>query len=526
MDLIKNLTEAYAAYLRDESRAVGYADTISFPKTEAEIVEIVKYCAQRDIPINIQGSRTGLSGGASPQGGHVLNLSRMGKILGLRYDAGKGAYYLRVQPGVLLLQVRKALETKNFDISGWDAASKAALSQIKPGELIFGPDPTEPTAALGGMAACNASGSRSLLYGPMRDHVEKLRVVLADGSVTALCRGGTRAKGLSFELPLAGGGVFRGVMPDYKTPQTKDAGFFIKPDMEMIDLFIGSMGTLGVISELELRLCGAPAHQWGVTAFLPDDYAAIEYVRILRGERRPGKPAFSHKPAAIEFFDKQTLDMVVRQKAFTPSFRQLQELPAAYASAIYAEFNEESEAAMWGTLEALCDVLVSVGGDPADSWVANGLRNMEKLIFFRHTVPECVNLIVDENKKQNPDITILSADMAVPDQYIQEVYDMYHNDLAAKCRQWIIFGHIGETHYHPDIFPKTNEEYDAGMGIFEDWARQVRQWGGTITAEHGVGKLKKNLARILYGEENYEKLRRFKRSMDPKYLLSPGNIID
>ena len=526
MELIKQLTEEYDAYLRDESRLLGTADTISFPKTEQDIVDIVKYCVANGIRINIQGSRTGLSGGATPAGGNIVNLSRMTKILGMRYDEATDTYYLRVQPGVLLLQVRKALENKNFDVSEWDDASKAALSRIKPGELIFAPDPTEPTASMGGMAACNASGSRSLLYGPVRNHVEKLRVVLSDGSVTELCRGGVRADGLKFELPLTDGGVWKGEMPPYRTPQTKDAGFYIKPNMEMIDLFIGSMGTLGIISELEIKLTKAPVHQWGVTAFLADDYASIDYVRILRGEKLPGKPTFDHMPAAIEFCDKPTLDTVQYWKKVTPSFKQLQELPEVYSSAIYAEFNEPSEEAMWDTLEKLCDVLVSVGGHPEDSWVANGLRNMEKLIFFRHTVPECVNLIVDENKRYNPNINILSADMAVPDEYIVDVYNMYHDSMAGHCRSWLIFGHIGETHYHPDIFPRTDEEYAAGMKIYESWAEQVRKWGGTITAEHGVGKLKKNLARILYGPENYKMLQDFKRSMDPQYLLSPENIID
>lgn len=526
MELIRNMSEDYAAYLRDESQLIGYADTISFPKNEAEMLEAVRYCLANNIPINIQGARTGLSGGASPQGGHILNTSQMNKILGMRYDAENDTYYLRVQPGVLLTQLRKALANKSFVVADWDQASLDALSRIKPGQLIFGPDPTEPTASIGGMAACNASGSRSLFYGPVREHVEALRVILADGSLTELRRGQVFAQGLAFTLPLCDGGELRGMLPDYTTPQTKDAGYYIKPDMDMLDLFIGSMGTLGIISELEISLCPAYKLNWGLTAFLPDDLASINYTRILRGEKLPGLPAFPYRLTAIEFFDKQTLDMVVRQKAITPSFQQLQELPPDYHSAIYAEFNENDSESMWPTLEKLAEIITAVGGNPENTWVADGPRNLEKLIFFRHTVPECVNLIVAENKKYDPNITILSADMAVPDQYILDVYHMYHDDMAALDTGWIIFGHIGETHYHPDIFPRNKREYDEGMAVFESWARQVREWGGTITAEHGIGKLKKNLARIMYGEENLAKLQAFRRSMDPKGLLSPGNMID
>ncbi len=525
MALIREFTEEYTDYLRDESRIIGNADTISFPKTEEDMVSVIKNCYENNNPVNIQGARTGLAGGASPQGGHILNLGRMSKILGMRYNGEEDKYYLRIQPGVLLVQVRKALENKSFNIQGWNEESIATLNRIRPGQLFFSPDPTEPTASIGGMAACNASGSRSLLYGPTRDHINAIRVVLANGEVTALERGVHKVKGKDFVLPLESGGEFSGRLPDLETPNTKDAGFYIHENMDLVDLFLGSQGTLGVISELEICLMDAPKLMWGVTAFFPDDYTSINYVRVLRGEELPGLPVFKHKPAAIEFFDKQTLDMVLRQKAITPAFQQLQELPEVYSSAIYVEFNDGDADNFWPVLKELGQVIEAVGGNPNDTWVADGPLELEKLLFFRHTVPETVNLIVDEKRKKEPSITILSADMAVPDDCIVKVYDMYHNDLKNKTKEWIIFGHIGENHYHPDIFPNNKREYEEGHEIFKDWARQVREMGGTITAEHGAGKIKKELARIMYGDENVEKLRAFKTSLDPKYLLSPGNII-
>ena len=525
MELIRELTEEYTDYLRDESRIIGHAESISFPKSEEDLVAIVKYCYAHDIQINTQGARTGLAGGASPLGGHILNLGRMSKILGMRYDETTDKYYMRIQPGVLLVQVRKALENKSFNIQGWSEESIGALNRIKPHQLFFSPDPTEPTASIGGMAACNASGSRSLLYGPTRDHINAVRVVLADGEITTLHRGEHRAKGRDFELPLASGGKFAGRLPDYDTPNTKDAGYFIHEDMELIDLFLGSQGTLGIISELEICLMDAPKLMWGATAFFPDDYTSINYVRVLRGEELPGMPVFKHKPAALEFFDKNTLDMVVRQKALTPAFQQLQELPEVYSSAIYVEFNDSDPDSFWPVLKELTKVVEAVGGNPDDTWVADSPLELEKLLFFRHTVPETVNLTVDEKRKKEPTITLLSADMAVPDDCIVKVYEMYHNDLKNKTREWIIFGHIGENHFHPDIFPSNKQEYEEGQEIFKDWARQVSAMGGTITAEHGAGKIKRELAKIMYGEEGIEKLRAFKYTLDNKYLLGPGNII-
>ena len=158
------MTDAYTDYLFDESRVVGHAEYIAFPQTEEELVTVVRYCDAHNLPLTAQGGLTGLTGGASPDGGLILNLSKMNRILGLRKGAD-GCYYLRVEPGILLTQVRKALSEKAFDITDWDTASVEALRDLKPGELFFSPDPTETTASLGGMAACNASGARSLLYG-------------------------------------------------------------------------------------------------------------------------------------------------------------------------------------------------------------------------------------------------------------------------------------------------------------------------------------------------------------------------
>ena len=212
------MTDAYMDYLFDESRVVGHAEYIAFPQTEEELVTVVRYCDAHNLPLTAQGGLTGLTGGASPDGGLILNLSKMNRILGLRKGAD-GCYYLRVEPGILLTQVRKALSEKAFDITDWDTASVEALRDLKPGELFFSPDPTETTASLGGMAACNASGARSLLYGATRVYVHGLRAVLADGRVTEVTRGRDRAQGRSFRLPCTDGTFLEGTIPDFDTPK-------------------------------------------------------------------------------------------------------------------------------------------------------------------------------------------------------------------------------------------------------------------------------------------------------------------
>lgn len=524
MQLIRRLTNEYAGYLFDESRTMGQADYIAFPTCEEELIEVVRWCAQNNVPLTAQGGMTGLAGGASPECGLALNLSRMNKILGLRRDEA-GVYYLRVQPGLLLTQLRRALATKSFDITGWSETSIETLRPVKAGELFFPPDPTEPTASLGGMAACNACGARSVLYGCTRAHVNALRVVLADGCVTSLARGRDRANGRHIILPIEGGGTFEAELPSFDTPPIKDAGYYIRENMDLVDLFMGSQGTLGLISELELTLMPAPKHLWGVTAFFPDDENALAYVRAAKGRSDANVPSFPHKPASIEFFNKNALDMVVRQKAFTPAFRQLQELPENYNCAVYLEFNGDDPAEMGPILRDLTAVIEAVGGDIERTWVARDQLELEQLLFFRHSVPETIDLIIEENKKKEPCITILSTDMAVDDDHFDELFHIYKHDLSTTSLHWIIFGHIGENHVHPNILARTKEEYEQGHAIFEKWAADVHRMGGSISAEHGAGKIKKKLALIMYGPEKMRKLVSLKRAFDPQLLLGPGNIL-
>ena len=521
MPLIEPMTPAFASYLSDESRTQGQAEYIAFPRSEEEIALVLRWCAQHGVPVTAQGGMTGLAGGASPQGGLALNLSRMDRILGLRRDSA-GTWLLRVQPGVRLLQVRKALKEKSFQISQWDEASVAALRDFRPGEAFFSPDPTETTASIGGMAACNASGARSYLYGATRTKIHALRVVLTDGSVTALERGVHRARGREALLPLTDGGTRRVLLPEFETPPIKDAGFYLRRDMDLVDLFMGSQGLFGIISELELELTPSPALLWGVTAFLPDHAAALRYVRALKGQEGDPLP---DRPAAIEFFDRRALRLVEEQKAETPAFRQLQELPEDYNCAVYAEFNPRDPALFLPTLSALSDTLRRLGGDPERTWVARDGRELEKLLFFRHTVPEVTDIIVERNKKNEPCITILSTDMAVDDVHFDELFHIYKHDLSQTDLDWVIFGHIGENHVHPNIFARDRAEYEFGLRLFEKWAADVHRMDGTITGEHGTGKLKKKLAYIMYGPEKMAKLCQFKRAMDPKGLLGPGNIL-
>lgn len=514
----RNLDQEYPDYLRDESRRTGTAESISFPPTEAALREHLAELHRLGIPVTIQGARTGITGGAVPNGGHVLSLTRMNRITGLRRSESGDGYELSVQPGALLSDLRQAVEKKAFDTAGWSKESLETLEAFrKAGAFFFPPDPTEASASLGGMVACNASGARTFLYGATRSYVESLRVVLADGSLLRLARGREKAEGRHFSLVTDDGKSLSGDVPGYGMPAVKNAsGYFAAEDMDLIDLFIGSEGTLGVISEIGVRLAPQPGAMWGVMCFFPGEEAAIRFVRRVR--------AAEARPAAVEFFNHGALDLLRGQKKTNPAFADTPDLPAAWHTCVYVEYHGADEAAVEAAVTAMSERMAECGGDADATWLAADEREMARVKHFRHAVPEAVNLLIDQRRKQAPGLTKLGTDLAVPDEHLERVMAMYRRDLDAAGLEYVIFGHIGDNHVHVNIIPRAMEEYRRGKELYVKWADEVVRMGGSVSAEHGIGKMKTEMLARMFGEEGIRQMREVKRCFDPEGRLNPGNL--
>lgn len=154
---IVSCTDEFEEYLRDESSSVGSAESIVFPESEADVRDALHALHATGVPVTVQGARSGLAAGAVPHGGCVLNTSRMNRVLGMRRGSD-GRFFVRVQPGLSLMELRDMLQKASFDTAGWSDESLDALSQFKAAPAqFFAPDPTEASAALGGIVACNAS---------------------------------------------------------------------------------------------------------------------------------------------------------------------------------------------------------------------------------------------------------------------------------------------------------------------------------------------------------------------------------
>ncbi len=510
----------YETYMCDESRRTGHAAALTFPTSTAEVRGALAAARTKGWPITISAARTGITAGAVPNGGMLLSLERLNRILGLRRGPGD-TFLVRCQAGVSLADVQNAVRGGQFaDSAYWDEASLAALAELRQGSYFYPPDPTETSAAVGGTVACNASGAHSFLYGPTRPYVNGLQIVLADGRVLEMERGRLRADERGeFGLEQSDGRVLVGRVPSYRWPETKNsAGYFSGPGMDLIDLLIGSEGTLAIITEAELRLIPCPEASCAVMTFWDSAAGALRFTADLRERRR------ELGVEAIEYVGPNALGMLRARRARLGAAAGVPEcLPSAAAAAIYLDVGTRAEA-MPDVLSSLAELIARTGGSPERCWSAVARDERERLRVFRHALPETVNSAIAEIRKSHPGVTKLGTDMAVPPSCLEKTVAMYRKRLESNGLDYVMFGHIGDSHVHVNILPRTPEEYDKGWELYHEFADRVVAMGGSPAAEHGIGKLKTDFLERMYGSEGLAQMRAVKTLFDPASRLGVGTL--
>ncbi len=432
----------------DASYFTGHADRIFSPRDEAELLEILHDASRDRIPLTFMAALTGLTGAAVPQSGWAISLTRMNTI---EIYPGRAI----VGPGALLRDLQSA-------------AARAGQ--------FYAPDPTENTSSLGGNIAANASGSRSFRFGATREHVLALRVAHIDGTVTEFHRG----QPVDFDVPAI------------RLPRTTkhSAGYRLAPGMDLVDLFVGSEGTLGVVTQAELKLLPAPGELISGVIFFRDEAAALDSVHRFRAA--PGL-------RMLEYLDRASLQMM--------------DVPHGAALMIEQEVNDGGDGASDVDLDL-------TGALEADSWFATSAADRERFRRFRHSLPERVN-----DRIRRTGFMKLSTDYAVPIDRNREMLRVYRRELDREfANKYVIFGHIGDAHVHINTFSESPAEFERAKALMNDLAREAVALGGTVGAEHGLGKRKAHLLAIQYSTEEIEAMRAVKRRFDPHWLLGRGTI--
>ncbi|MFX1582824.1 MAG: FAD-binding oxidoreductase [Promethearchaeota archaeon] len=518
------ICETCSDYLTDEARfGDGFAEHLFYARSESDVVAVVKWANETKTPITVSAGRTGLTGGAVPQGGILLSLEQMDKLCGFGFDETNSKWFIRAQPGVTLETLNSAVFKRQLDSLKKHCTEEelAALERflVDRTKHFFPPDPTEMTAHLGGSLAANASGARSFRYKAIREWTKRLRVVLSNGDVLDITRGAVFAENGTFQIELTDGTIREIKIPSYKMPSTKNAaGLFAHKGMDLIDLFIGSEGILGIITEAEVWLEKYPERSLTIFAFFPTEKSALSFVKDIRGEDSPLKPTL------VEYFDSHAVQMLrdARVKGIAGVT-----VPPQVEKAEAIIFFEVPfvEAEMESTFMAAQDLLgkYEIGMD--DTWAGIDPGDLDKMKAVRHLIPETVNSLIAQRKQQHRRVHKLGTDMAVPDEHLETIIAFYKKTLDDAGMEYIMFGHVGDNHLHVNILPRTDKEVDQGMEIYKLFAKKAVELGGTVSAEHGIGKLKRPFLQIMYGDKGLEEMAAVKRILDPDWLLNPGNMI-
>lgn len=371
--------------------------------------------------------------------------------------------------GLSLAKLRTIQIEKGRAIVGPGALLREVQAGAAASGQFYAPDPTENTSSIGGNIATNASGSRSFRYGATREHVLALRVALLDGRVMDVRRG----QPVDFEVP---------ALPLPHTTK-HSAGYRLTPNMDYVDLFIGNEGTLGVVTQAELQLLPAPGEILGGVVFFSSEEAALDAVD--RWREVPGL-------RMLEYLDAKSLRM----------------MDMAHAAALMIEIEGDADLDMTGTLES-------------DSWFAMSAADRERFRQFRHSLPERVNARI-----RRTGFMKLSTDYAVPFEKNREILRTYKARLGrAVGDNYVIFGHIGDAHLHINTFSDTPEQFAAAKAVTTELARDAVALGGTVGAEHGLGKRKAHLLEIQYLPAEIEAMRAVKRRFDPGWILGQGTLL-
>lgn len=418
-------------------------DAVIFPRTAEQVSECMRLAAAAKIPVVTRGSGTGLSGGSIPTPGSVvLCLAQMDAIL----DVDARNLTLRAQAGAITQQIDEA------------AAAHG---------LFYPPDPgSMRISTIGGNVAENSGGLRGLKYGVTRDYVMALEVVLADGRMT---RFGSRC--------------------------VKDvAGYSVK------DLFIGSEGTLGIITEVLLRLVPRPASRRTLLALYDriedaaDTVSAIVAARII--------------PCTLEFLDRMTASCVEDYAHVG--------LPTDCAAVLLMETDGHpaavaDEAARMETIARAHRAReVRVARDEAEALQLASARRQAFAALARRRPTTILE-----------DVTVPRSELAAMVSFIAETAAVHDLQIGT-------FGHMGDGNLHPTFLADERDaaEMERVHRALDAIVTRTLALGGTITGEHGVGLAKKAWLRQQMGDDSLEVMRQLKRTLDPGDLLNPGKIFD
>ncbi len=482
--IVKTVKDEFADFLTDASNFKGDCSTVCFPESVQELREIIIEANKTKTPVTIAGNGTGLTGGRVPMGGVVVSLQQMNKIVEINTSTG----YAIVESGVLLSEFNNTLS---------------------PLGVFYPPDPTEWNSFVCANVATNASGAKSFGYGATRNFVLGIEVILPNGDIIYINRGDCFANGSLLNFTSKENIDYSIPLPEIQMPNVKNAaGYYIAPGMDLIDLFIGSEGTLGVISSAKLKIIPAPEKMLSCVAFFTSENNSLDFIDEARALTRSRASIHAR---SLEYFDNDSLRFI------SDKFPQI---PASAQGAVWFE-QELTTAAEDAIIEQWMDLIIKHNGLEDSIWYASSGSEIENIHTFRHSLPITVNEYITRKGLRK-----LGTDTAVPDENFRDFYFGIKELVHSHNIDSVAYGHFGDSHVHLNMLPKNEEEFQLGKSLYTEICKRAVAAGGTISAEHGVGKIKRGMFKLMYSPEAIASMAGIKKILDPNFILNRGNIFD
>lgn len=502
--------KALARYQTDESAAYrGTATELYLPETEAQVIAVIRDLNRSRTRFTVAGSGTGITGARCPvYGGAVIAMDRLARP---QAPCPEGAVEISRQGYTIYLNAaaKTAIAPAGILLSVLDG-------MLAEHGLLYPPDPTEMTAMLGGTVATNASGARSFFYGPTRAWIQALRIVLPTGHVLSLRRGEVMADGsrLVLDLPAGRAGIGLPAHAAYPMPDVKNAaGLYLKAGMDALDLFIGCEGILGCFTDVTVRLTERIERTLTVVGYFATEDDALSFVDAGAGGAAP-----LHS-LSLEYFDERALDFIRTRYPDVPQ--------AAAAVLFEVPYGGAVRPSPFPDLAALRRIDAALGACRAAGNWSVPWHNRDRIRLFRHALPEAVNEYVRTRSGK------VGTDMAVPHARLRDMMACYRRMSAEAGVPYVLFGHIGNDHLHLNYLPADAGAARRAKLACARLARCAVDLGGTVSAEHGVGKktaldpsgAQVPYLQIMYGPTGLVAIAAVKKRLDPLGLMNAGNMI-
>lgn len=463
------------AHAADASAVRMMPDAVARPESAAEVSEVLGRATADRTSVTPAGAQTSYTCASVSEGGIVLSTRAMDRIL----DIDVRSRTARVEPGVLVGALKRACAADG---------------------LLFAPDPTsEEECTIGGAIACNASGARSLRYGATRAHVRGLTVALANGERITLRRPALEKNTVGYALA-----------------------------QDPVDWFVGSEGTLGVVVEAELALLPLPVRVVGLGIPFAREADALGFIVAARDTRADvaargargglvvrGSAEGAIEPRCLEYFGAGAFDIAREAEGSGAWARD-------GVALVYAEEevqgDDEAPLDAWLALAESYEALVD------DVRVYESEAELREARRLRHAVPATLN---ERGARHRPaGGRKVSTDWAVPYHRLAEMLE--ESAVIAEgqgVERAFVFGHAGNGHPHQNYIARDAAELERVERVVGDTLARVIAAGGTVAAEHGIGKLKKRWLPLQMTPVQIGVMRAVKRELDPLGLMAPGNVL-